>query len=147
LVTFEPVTLAPGVRFPDREFSFGLPVSRTRKIPQQLPPWLSWQSARLLTDRSLVRSQAEAPFWIQGCGSQRFAWWDTSRRVALVAQMVERKTLNLVVVGSSPTEGVLLHVIAALAQLGERQTEDLKVPGSIPGGGILVGTVPPTLGD
>jgi hypothetical protein len=61
--------------------------------------------------------------------------------------MVERKTLNLVVVGSSPTEGVLLHVIAALAQLGERQTEDLKVPGSIPGGGILVGTVPPTLGD
>ena len=27
-------------------------------------------------------------------------------RVALVAQMVERKTLNLVVVGSIPTEGV-----------------------------------------
>ena len=31
-------------------------------------------------------------------------------RVALVAQMVERKTLNLVVVGSIPTEGVVfLH--------------------------------------
>ena len=29
-------------------------------------------------------------------------------RVALVAQMVERKTLNLVVVGSIPTEGVFL---------------------------------------
>jgi hypothetical protein len=29
-----------------------------------------------------------------------------SQRRALVAQMVERKTLNLVVVGSSPTEGV-----------------------------------------
>jgi hypothetical protein len=28
----------------------------------RLPPWLSWQSARLLTDRSLVRSQAEALF-------------------------------------------------------------------------------------
>ena len=27
--------------------------------------------------------------------------------VALVAQMVERKTLNLVVVGSIPTEGVI----------------------------------------
>ena len=27
-------------------------------------------------------------------------------RIALVAQMVERKTLNLVVVGSIPTEGV-----------------------------------------
>ena len=26
------------------------------------PPWLSWQSARLLTDRSLVRAQVEAPF-------------------------------------------------------------------------------------
>ena len=31
-------------------------------------------------------------------------------RVALVAQMVERKTLNLVVVGSIPTEGVLLSI-------------------------------------
>ena len=30
----------------------------------------------------------------------------TTIRVALVAQMVERKTLNLVVVGSIPTEGV-----------------------------------------
>ena len=29
--------------------------------------------------------------------------------VALVAQMVERKTLNLVVVGSIPTEGVFLQ--------------------------------------
>ncbi len=55
--------------------------------------------------------------------------------------MVERKTLNLVVVGSIPTEGVFLvmtfNKVAALAQLGERQTEDLKVPGSIPGGGIF----------
>ena len=51
--------------------------------------------------------------------------------------MVERKTLNLVVVGSSPTEGVFCKHCAALAQLGERQTEDLKVPGSIPGGGTF----------
>ena len=51
--------------------------------------------------------------------------------------MVERKTLNLVVVGSSPTEGAVFILPAALAQLGERQTEDLKVPGSIPGGGIF----------
>ena len=29
---------------------------------------------------------------------------------ALVAQMVERKTLNLVVVGSIPTEGVLFSI-------------------------------------
>ena len=29
------------------------------------PPWLSWQSARLLTDRSLVRAQVEAlPVWV-----------------------------------------------------------------------------------
>ena len=57
--------------------------------------------------------------------------------------MVERKTLNLVVVGSIPTGGVPTQ--AALAQLGERQTEDLKVPGSIPGGGILLltpGSIP-----
>ena len=69
--------------------------------------------------------------------------------------MVERKTLNLVVVGSIPTGGAFYfcfsavqrragaHRIglaqrqAALAQLGERQTEDLKVPGSIPGGGTF----------
>ena len=69
--------------------------------------------------------------------------------------MVERKTLNLVVVGSIPTGGafwivpgvvargsshwglVQRYTVAALAQLGERQTEDLKVPGSIPGGGTL----------
>ena len=31
---------------------------------------------------------------------------------ALVAQMVERKTLNLVVVGSSPTEGVFVATSA-----------------------------------
>ena len=31
------------------------------------------------------------------------------RSIALVAQMVERKTLNLVVVGSIPTEGVFLE--------------------------------------
>ena len=35
----------------------------------------------------------------------------TVRSVALVAQMVERKTLNLVVVGSIPTEGVLLPAV------------------------------------
>ena len=69
--------------------------------------------------------------------------------------MVERKTLNLVVVGSIPTGGAFcvppglrsggqgldpdrgLHREAALAQLGERKTEDLEVPGSIPGGGIF----------
>ena len=78
-----------------------------------------------------------------------------SHRRASIAQMVERKTLNLVVVGSIPTGGALLPFAfgagaigcpwgpvalipsAALAQLGERQTEDLKVPGSIPGGGTF----------
>ena len=31
--------------------------------------------------------------------------------MALVAQMVERKTLNLVVVGSSPTEGAFFSFV------------------------------------
>ena len=35
----------------------------------------------------------------------------SDRSLALVAQMVERKTLNLVVVGSSPTEGVFLQAV------------------------------------
>ena len=30
--------------------------------PPCQPPWLSWQSARLLTDRSLVRAQVEAHY-------------------------------------------------------------------------------------
>ena len=34
--------------------------------------------------------------------------------IALVAQMVERKTLNLVVVGSIPTEGVFLKLVGAV---------------------------------
>ena len=80
-------------------------------------------------------------------------WVYDSVSIASIAQMVERKTLNLVVVGSIPTGGAFAgsspgwassahralgsHQSAALAQLGERQTEDLKVPGSIPGGGIF----------
>ena len=31
-------------------------------LHRDMPPWLSWQSARLLTDRSLVRAQVVAPF-------------------------------------------------------------------------------------
>jgi hypothetical protein len=39
-----------------------------------------------------------------------------------LAQLVERKTLNLVVVGSSPTVGIfLIHMHPHLAQLVERK--------------------------
>ena len=34
-------------------------------VAHDMPSWLSWQSARLLTDRSLVRAQVEALFPIQ----------------------------------------------------------------------------------
>ena len=40
------------------------------------------------------------------CTCVMIATFLSTVRAALVAQMVERKTLNLVVVGSSPTEGV-----------------------------------------
>ena len=49
---------------------------------------------------------------------------------ALVAQMVERKTLNLVVVGSIPTGGVLnilFFFIARKNALPRDRTEDLSV--------------------
>ena len=50
---------------------------------------------------------------------------------ALVAQMVERKTLNLVVVGSIPTGGVLhLYIVLRLKKknaLPRDRTEDLSV--------------------
>ena len=81
-----------------------------------------------------------------------------SRRSRL-AQLVERKTLNLVVVGSSPTVGIpfcwaakvsklffplptslktLPTTISRLAQLVERKTLNLVVVGSSPTVGIIL---------
>ena len=72
-----------------------------------------------------------------------------------LAQLVERKTLNLVVVGSSPTVGVLFAFcffagrvrgacsyrdptpMSRLAQLVERKTLNLVVVGSSPTVGVL----------
>ena len=72
------------------------------------------------------------------------------RRAAFVAQMVERKTLNLVVVGSIPIEGdtilcenmgtsnnICLYTTfrkrrGRVAQLVERQSNKLPVEGSSP---------------
>ena len=85
----------------------------------------------LITQRSVDRNHPSLPFNIQtpwgissigrvralqarGTGIEtRILHCFVTMRVALVAQMVERKTLNLVVVGSIPTEGVfclLSHV-------------------------------------
>ena len=50
-----------------------------------------------------------------------------------LAQLVERKTLNLVVVGSSPTVGVL----GAHGAMAARRIPDPKVGGSNPSGLIL----------
>ena len=69
-----------------------------------VPPWLSWQSVRLLTDRSQVRSLVGALF-NGGILGAFIGFSGTKYMGAPVAQMVERKTLNLVVVGSSPTGG------------------------------------------
>ena len=78
----------------------------------------------LITQRSVDRNHPSLPFNIQtpwgissigrvralqarGTGIEtRILHCFVTMRVALVAQMVERKTLNLVVVGSIPTEGV-----------------------------------------
>ena len=72
-----------------------------------------------------------------------------------LAQLVERKTLNLVVVGSSPTVGVTFcifcteafpvwagrpapgHVFAPVAQLAARRSHNPKVASSILAGSIL----------
>ena len=50
------VVLIRGRRFESCRVHSFVPVRDT-------PPWLSWQSARLLTDRSLVRAQVEALFF------------------------------------------------------------------------------------
>ena len=80
----------------------------------------------LITQRSVDRNHPSLPFNIQtpwgissigrvralqarGTGIEtRILHHFVTIRIALVAQMVERKTLNLVVVGSIPTEGVFL---------------------------------------
>ena len=72
-----------------------------------------------------------------------------------LAQLVERKTLNLVVVGSSPTVGVTFcifcteafpvwaggpapgHVFAPVAQLAARRSHNPKVASSILAGSII----------
>ncbi len=54
-----------------------------------------------------------APFCGAGCGPRSRPAGDTiSMSDALLAQMVERKTFNLVVVGSIPTEGVFWAGVA-----------------------------------
>ena len=47
-----------------RPLVVGLP----RFTPSDVPSWLSWQSARLLTDRSLVRAQVRAFLPVGGTG-------------------------------------------------------------------------------
>ena len=87
----------------------------------------------LITQRSVDRNHPSLPFNIQtpwgissigrvralqarGTGIEtRILHHFTTIRVALVAQMVERKTLNLVVVGSIPTEGVFLFTNAKVS--------------------------------
>ena len=53
-----------------------------------------------------------------------------SLTLSRLAQLVERKTLNLVVVGSSPK--------APVAQLAARRSHNPKVAGSIPAGSNLI---------
>ena len=64
--------------------------------------------ARILDFQSSGRGSIprRRTFWLAGCGrgsSPRPIWLE--HRKASIAQMVERKTLNLVVVGSIPTGG------------------------------------------
>ena len=124
--------------------------------------WRSWQRVGLIILRSRVRSSSGAhkfffSFLFQnavlGCPA---AGPRPVRRSSRLAQLVERKTLNLVVVGSSPTVGVLPpffgsksanyfshskilgvpHLPSRLAQLVERKTLNFVVVGSSPTVGV-----------
>ena len=56
-----------------------------------------------------------------------------SKASSRLAQLVERRTFNPVVVGSSPTVGkICLFIYSRLAQLVERKTLNLVVVGSSP---------------
>ena len=82
-------------------------------LPQQLS-WRSWQRVGLIIPRSPVRARSKAYVLPDSLGGQdtalspRRPGFDSRyRNIARLAQSAERKTLNLVVVGSSPTVGIL----------------------------------------
>ena len=58
-------------------------------------------------------------------------------RVAFVAQMVERRTFNPVVAGSSPAEGAFYRAQAPLAQWLAHRTSNPGVAGSSPAWGAF----------
>ena len=58
------------------------------------------------------------------CTCVMIATFLSTVRAALVAQMVERKTLNLVVVGSSPTEGAFFFEVFLLGATLEKRTPE-----------------------
>ena len=57
--------------------------------------------------------------------------------IAFVAQMVERRTFNPVVAGSSPAEGAFYQVTAPLAQWIAHRTSNPGVAGSSPAWGAF----------
>ena len=99
------------------------------------PPELRWQSGRLLTDRSLVRSQVVA--------SSFFNVLDL--RITIKCRVRILGSTNPWRNGSasdSRPEGwgfksLWVHLFASRAPLAERSAVNRQVPGSIPGGGVI----------
>ena len=89
----------------------------TNEVPRKNSlPWLSWQSGRLLTDRSPVRARVGASIlWV-------------------LSSVVEHGIADPEVTGSIPAVGATEYTfVGGLAQLEERVVRNDEAPGSKPG--------------
>ena len=100
--------------------------------------WMAERSKALVSGTSLFGGEGSNPSSVTSflffrktnlTRFRKFGPWSMSR----LAQLVERKTLNLVVVGSSPTVGIF----APVAQLAARRSHNPKVASSILAGSKL----------
>ena len=127
--------------------------------------WMAERSKALVSGTSLFGGEGSNPSSVTlflffsfgpgvGCGPCRYP---LQASVSRLAQLVERKTLNLVVVGSSPTVGVAFCLflfraparssrdggrafrsyLAPVAQLAARRSHNPKVASSILAGSIV----------
>ena len=109
--------------FPRARASFLFFVS---DLPETLPPELRWQSGRLLTDRSLVRSQVVAtrqflPFFPQEFGPVCAEGWRGTMTPRTHGATAARRIPDPKVGGSNPS-GLIIFCVLRFALLGGRIT-------------------------
>ena len=125
-----------------RPLVVGLP----RFTPSDVPSWLSWQSARLLTDRSLVRAQVRAFLPVGGTGGSsgtpRFTRIVRSYHGENVRSRPISETkhhwANSVLTWGTSWESLVLNVILSPHGVREPGLGNRTAAGSSPAGGSVL---------